>query len=85
MTDQQTITTIHAAVAGLADHTRALPHDIQHTARALQVIEEQRRLHVADGADTGEQVSTVLRALLNAEQALQVANVHLREADGRWQ
>ena len=82
MTDQQTISTVTTAVTGMATCTRILPRELQTTARALQALEEQRRLRAVGGADVDEQVSTVLRALLNAEQALQVANVHLREAGG---
>ncbi|MFG2540632.1 hypothetical protein ACGFU4_35880 [Streptomyces sp. NPDC048511] len=82
MTDQQTISTVTTAVTGLAACTRILPHDLRRAAGALQSLEEQRRLRATDGADVGEQVSAVLRALLNAERALQVANVHLREASG---
>lgn len=82
MTDRQTVTTVTTAVADLAARTRALPCDVQSAARALQVLEEQHRLNTASVAGVGEQVSAVLRALLNAERALQVAAVHLREAGG---
>ena len=82
MSDQQTITTVTTAVTGLAACTRILPHDLRRAAGALQALDEQHRLRATGGADVGEQVSMVLRALLNAERALQVANVHLREAGG---
>lgn len=82
MTDQQTVSTVTTAVTGMAACTRILSRELQTTARALQVLEEQRRIRTVDGADAGEQVSAALRALLNAGQALQVASVHLREAGG---
>ncbi|WP_404974768.1 hypothetical protein [[Kitasatospora] papulosa] len=82
MTDQQTISTVTTTVTGLAACTRILPHDLRRAAGALQALEEQHRIRATGGADVGEQVSAVLRALLNAERALQVANVHLREAGG---
>ncbi|MGW1814105.1 hypothetical protein ACWCQM_11165 [Streptomyces sp. NPDC002125] len=82
MTDRQTVSTVTTAVTGMAACTRILSRELQTTARTLQVLEEQHRIRAEGGADIGEQVSMALRALLNAGQALQVANVHLREAGG---
>lgn len=67
-------------VEGLIALTDRLPQALQQAARALQYLEEQQAIRMADGSDVDAQVSRALRGLLDAEQAVKVANAHLREA-----
>lgn len=60
--------------------TDRLPQALQQISRAVQHLEEQQAIRMTDGSDVADQVSVALRGLLDAEQAVKVANVHLREA-----
>lgn len=71
---------IAATVTELVALTDRLPQVLRQTSRALQVLEEQQQIRTADGSDVGDQVSRVLRGLLDAQTAVQVAHAHLREA-----
>ncbi|MFD7867354.1 hypothetical protein [Streptomyces sp. NPDC059783] len=71
---------ISATVEALIALTDRLPQALQQASRALQHAEEQHAIVMADGADVADQVSVALRGLLDAEQAVKMANVHLREA-----
>ncbi|WP_331728791.1 hypothetical protein OG693_39425 (plasmid) [Streptomyces sp. NBC_01259] len=69
-----------ATVEALVALTDRLPQALQQISRAVQHLEEQQAIRMADGSDVADQVSVALRGLLDAEQAVKVANVHLREA-----
>lgn len=71
---------VSATVEALVALTDRLPQALQQAARAVQHLEEQQAIRMADGSDTNQQVSVLLRGLLDAEQAVKMANVHLREA-----
>ncbi|MGW1409401.1 hypothetical protein [Streptomyces sp. NPDC002403] len=80
-------TFINAAPANVSDTVNGLttlldrlPQVLEQTSRALQHLEEQQAIRMANGTHTGDEVSVVLRALLNAQQAIQVAHSHMREA-----
>ncbi|MFJ1900487.1 hypothetical protein [Streptomyces sp. NPDC088115] len=69
-----------ATVEALIALTDRLPQALQQASRALQHAEERQVIRMADGSDVGDHVSRALRGLLDAEQAVKVANAHLREA-----
>ncbi|MFF1916138.1 hypothetical protein ACFVYE_32045 [Streptomyces sp. NPDC058239] len=69
-------------VGGLYTLLERLPQSIQQASAALQHIEEQQAIRMANGDDPGEATSRALRALLDAKQAIQIAQTHLREASG---
>ncbi|MEV6146395.1 hypothetical protein [Streptomyces sp. NPDC051992] len=73
---------VSSTVDGLATLLERLPQTLEQTSRALQHLEEQQAIRMANGGDPGEEVSVVLRALLNAQQAIVVAHGHMREAAG---
>lgn len=71
---------VSATVEALVALTDRLPQALEQASRALQHLEEEQAIRMADGSDVNEQVSVALRSLLDAEQAVKMANVHLREA-----
>ncbi|MFE9491489.1 hypothetical protein ACFYNF_34470 [Streptomyces sp. NPDC006641] len=73
---------VSSTVDGLATLLERLPQTLEQTSRALQHLEEQQAIRMANGGDPSEEVSVVLRALLNAQQAIVVAHGHMREAAG---
>ncbi|MGW1468466.1 hypothetical protein ACWCPT_29490 [Streptomyces sp. NPDC002308] len=73
---------VTVTVQGLLALTERLPQAVEQLARAVQHLEEQQTVRMADGSDVGDQVSRVLRGLIDAQQAFRVAGVHLREAGG---
>lgn len=62
--------------------TGRLPQALEQLSQAVQHLEEQQAIRMADGSVVEESMSRVLRGLLDARQAIQVANVHLREISG---
>jgi hypothetical protein len=73
---------VAATIHSLLTLTERLPQALGQLARAVQHLEEQQAIRMADGPDVGDEVSRVLRALIDAGQAFKVAGVHLREAGG---
>lgn len=73
---------VSSTVSGLSTLLGHLPQAVQHAAQALQHLEEKQAIRMANPNHAGEEVSVVLRALLNAQQAITVAHGHLREAAG---
>lgn len=69
-------------VNGLATLAERLPQSLQQIRRGLQQLEEEQQIRMADGSDPAEGVSTALRALLNAEEAIAAARDALRTAAG---
>jgi hypothetical protein len=67
-------------VQGLIVLTDRLPQALQQLRRGLQQLEEEQTIRMADGSDPADGVSTALRALLNAEEAVKAANHALRAA-----
>lgn len=57
-----------------------LPQAIQQIGAAVQKFEEQQAIRMDDGSDPGVRVSEVLRALLDAQQGLAVAQDGMRRA-----
>lgn len=73
---------VGGVIGGLCVLFDRLPQSIDQASAALQFLEEQQAIRMANGADPGEETSRVLRALINAKQAILVAQTHLREASG---
>lgn len=67
-------------IQGLLELAGRLPQALEQSARVLQHLEEQRQIRIDDGSDVSDMVSKALRPMLDAQQAFQVAHVHLREA-----
>lgn len=53
---------------------------VRQVAAGLRALEEQQAIHVDGGKDPGEDVSSALRAALNAELGFGLARAALREA-----
>ena len=73
---------IAETITELTALTDRLPHALRNASRALQVLEEQQQIRTADGSDVGDQVSRVLRGLLDAQRSFLVGHAHMREAGG---
>ncbi|GGU62459.1 hypothetical protein [Streptomyces lavendofoliae] len=71
---------LSSTVQGLITLTDRMPQSLQQLRRGLQQLEEEQQIRMADGTEPGEGVSTALRALLNAEEAIRAANHALRTA-----
>jgi hypothetical protein len=71
---------LSGTVQGLITLTDRLPQALQQLRRGLQQLEEQQTIRMADGSNPGDGVSTALRGLLNAEEAVKAANHALRAA-----
>jgi hypothetical protein len=71
---------LSGTVQGLIVLTDRLPQALQQIRRGLQQLEEEQTIRMADGSHPEAGVSTALRALLNAEEAVKVANHALRAA-----
>jgi hypothetical protein len=71
---------LSGTVQGLITLTDRLPQALQQLRRGLQQLEEQQTIRMADGTNPVDAVSTALRGLLNAEEAVKAANHALRAA-----
>lgn len=71
---------IYAVAESLATLIDRLPQALTQISATVQRFEEQQAIRMDDGSDPGERVSTVLRALLDAQQGLAVAQDGMRRA-----
>jgi uncharacterized membrane protein YccC len=71
---------LSGTVQGLITLTDRLPQALQQLRRGLQQLEEQQTIRMTDGTKPEDAVSTALRGLLNAEEAVKAANHALRAA-----
>lgn len=74
--------TVSDTANAIATLVQRLPQSCEQMSAGLRALEEQHAIRMADGSDVTEQVGTVLRALLNAQEALTAAHGALREATG---
>lgn len=73
---------VAGVIGGLYVLFERLPQSVEQAAAALAQLEEQQAIRMVNGAPVGESTSRVLRALIDAKQAILVAQTHLREASG---
>ncbi|MFJ6238852.1 hypothetical protein ACIQH0_32775 [Streptomyces griseus] len=71
---------IGEAVGALYVLFERLPQAVDQTAAAVRHVEEQQAIRMANGDETDEAVSRLLRALIDARQSMLLAQTHLRSA-----
>ncbi|MFJ3699540.1 hypothetical protein ACIPW9_36360 [Streptomyces sp. NPDC090052] len=67
-------------VLGFIDMLNRLPQSLDQLAAGLRALEGRGGIVMDDGSEVSEQVSIVLRSLLNAKEALSTARGALQEA-----
>ncbi|WP_331756343.1 hypothetical protein OHA04_45520 (plasmid) [Streptomyces sp. NBC_01590] len=73
---------VAGVIMGLYTLFERLPQSVEQAAAALAQLEADEAIRMANGADVNEATSGVLRSLIDAKQAILVAQTHLREASG---
>lgn len=71
---------IGEAIGALYTLFERLPQAVDQTAAAVRHVEEQQAIRMANGDETEEAVSRLLRDLIDARQSMLVAQTHLRSA-----
>lgn len=71
---------IGEAVGALYVLFERLPQAVDQTAAAVRHVEEQQAIRMANGEETDEAVSRLLRSLIDARQSMLLAQTHLRSA-----
>ncbi|MFE7111799.1 hypothetical protein ACFU98_29650 [Streptomyces sp. NPDC057575] len=73
---------VAGVIGGLCTLFDRLPQSVEQAAAALAQLEAVEAIRMANGAAVDVSTSRVLRALIDAKQAILVAQTHLREASG---
>ncbi|MEU6925545.1 hypothetical protein [Streptomyces sp. NPDC046631] len=73
---------VAGVIMGLYTLFERLPQSVEQAAAALAQLEADEAIRMANGADVNEATSGVLRSLIDAKQAILLAQTHLREASG---